>query len=740
MKNRTLRIRFVVVFLSGLLLSGCGHVDGDAVPTLKEPVAANAAYRPVEKGVIGETKVLYGTVAPMEYCCFYDSSVAIKEITVEVGDYIKEGDIIAYADIDLAKEQLESLNLQLENAKLNYEINTKISQLDMEQIASKEVPVVDVSGNQLPARDVSENRIDVEATEELKAVKETNIARTQENIRYDGILYNYRVDKLQEEMEKQRSIITRGTLKASHSGYVVYAKNLGKSTYAEAYENIVVIADPEETYIELTDRTIDKYAYEDYEVKYLCRAGKTYDVTEMSYSVDAEVLAKASGRYPNVRLTCPDAEKLVVGETYPVLYREKNIADVPIIGLDSLYGEKDAYFVYVKNADGDREKRSVTIGEYDSYYAQVLSGLEIGDEVYYESDARMPAAYTEYTVELSDYRIENISRTYGLADEQVYWYDTECAGTILEVVVEEDDEVQAGDLLYVIRSDAGKAALAAAQNDIARENTAYEETIKQINKMLETERDEKSQQILVLQKELENINHLYRLSQLEKIYNDMAENNNGNGEIRVYAKQSGVVTRIVASKDSTVAEGSHVLSIGNVASDKLLVQMEDLSPKERNYPNNIAEFGEDITITVGEEVYEGICTGRTAHADTNLEKYYISETEDGAVISFCSDSGYHNPGFYVEMEDESFYQNVPKTKGRVNFSYVAMEDVIVVPTAIVKEEENEKNPTKKDYFVWRVEGDELVKQYVLINKAYSDLNVTVILSGVEEKDILARGK
>lgn len=732
---RRYKARLISVLLIGVLMSGgCSKTTREEIPELAEPVAANAAFRPVELGTIGETKVLYGTVVPVEYCCFYDMSVGIEEIAVEVGDYVKKGDIIAYADIDMAREQLESLQLQLENEKKNHELSEQIAGLQIAQIASREVPVQDVSGNIMPANDVSANMIDVDATEKLKAKKETELGIAQENWLYDGMLYEYRINKLQETITGWQKIITQGTLRASHSGYVIYTKNLGVSTNAAAYENIVVLADPEETYIEL-DKTIDQYTYGDYEVKYLRLAGEIFDVTEWSYGVDAEVLAKAGKKYPNVRLNCPGAPKLAIGETYPIFYREKKTEEVPIIGLDSLKGEKDAYYVYVKTEDGEKEKRSVTIGESDNYYAQVLNGLQAGEKVYYESEARMPAGYTEYTVELSDYRIDNISRTYQPADEQVVWYDAECEGTITELAVKRGDEVETGELLYVMRSDAGKAALASAQNDMNQEIAAYEEKIKQLDESYSKETNETARKILVLQKELENVNHAYRLGQLEKTYKDMAESNDGNGKICVYAKESGTVTKIAVGVETRVTEGSHILSIGNTAGDKLLVQMIEME-KERNYPKNIAEFGENITITIGEEVYQGTCIGMAVHKDINLNKYYISETKDGTAISYCTDSDYINPAFYVRMEDESFYQN--KGKGKVTFSYVTMEDVVVVPTAIVQEEQNAKNPTRTDYFVWRIVGDELVKQYVMINKAYSDVNTTVILSGVDKKDVLAR--
>lgn len=756
--KKIMKCIMTVLLTAILLCAGCGKNAEESIPELIEPAAANASYRPVELGTIGETQVLYGTVVPMEYCCFFDSYASIEKITVEVGDYVEEGDIVAYADVEVAKEQLEELNGQLENENQNYEMNHKIARVRIDKLEKWELPTVIIesvdgeeagngaeSGNGTGAGEGEKNNNaqfmseeeSEKAEEKLEQDKATGLEKEQENLRYDKLLHEYRVSKIQEKMESQQEIITEGTLKAPHSGYVTYVKNLGAGTDVSAGENIVVISNPQETYIELTNKTIDKYTYEDYEVKYLFHAGKRYDVTEMEYSMDTEVLAKALKRYPNVRLNCPAGSELKVGEMYPVFYSEKKLEEIPIIGLDSLNGEKDDYFVYVKGENGEREKRSVTIGESDRYYAQVLSGLELGEAVYYESETSMPTEYGEYKVELSDYTIENLSNNYQLADEQVLWYDVQSKGMITEIAVKKGDEVEKGDLLFVMESEDGKAAIAAAKNNINRENTTYEESIKRFADSLSSETDENNREILKLQSELETINHNYRLKRLEKTYSDMTKNNDGNGKISVYAKQSGTISAIEAEEGASLAEGSHVLSVSNEATDKLLVQMEP-QEYERVYENNIAEVGEKITITVEDKTYQGKCTGITVHQKNNLAKSYVTEKEGTTTISYFTESGYSYPAFYVEMEDETFYEDMPV--GKVTFSYVAMEDVIVVPTAVVQEEARAKDPSKKDYFVWRIEGDELVKQFVLIDEEFSDVSKTVILSGVHADDVLVRVK
>ncbi len=713
---RKLRIRagiLSVVLLTGMVMyTGCGAAGSAAVPELIEPAAANSSYRPVELGEIGETKVLYGTIVPKDYCSFYHTNADISEITVEVGDSVEEGEIVAYANTDAAKEDLEELNADLANENQNYNINSRITQARIHQI---------------------------EVAEMDEGERATRLATEQENQRYDKMLHDYRVGKLNESIAEQQEIIEEGTLRARHAGTVSYIKNTGKTTSAGAYENIVIVSDPQDTCIEL-EKTIGQYAYTDYEEKFMKLAGGRYDVAEIPYSLDETILAKASNLYPNVRMECPDAGELPLGASYPVYFQKEKVKEVPVIGLDSLYGEKNDYFVYVKRADGGREKRAVTIGDSDDNYAEVTDGLTEGEQVFYASDARMPAKYEEYTVEIGNYEIANISRSYDLENERTVWYDAPYEGTIEEIAVKKGAVVEEGELLYVIDSGVGKAALRKAKNQINHENKAYVEAVADIDERLAVEIDEDMRSILSSQRELESVNHAYRLRKLQKEYNRMAKNNDGNGKVSVYARQGGTVSNINFSSGDIVTTGAHVISVGEAAGNKILVHMNSLMPDERNYPENIADFGEEITITLGETDYTGRCIGWAAQPN-NVDKAYLTSDEDGAYLSlsYGTDSGYSVGAFFVEMDDESFYEK-KSNSGKVSFLYISMQDVIVIPTSLVHEETRAEKPAQTFYYVWRVIDGELVKQYVLVDKSLSGVNKTVILSGVKEQDVLAREK
>jgi multidrug efflux pump subunit AcrA (membrane-fusion protein) len=233
-----------------LLFTGCAEKEEDA-PELLEPVAANAAYRPVEKGDIGTIKIMTGTVVPTDYCHFFHTSASISRIVVDIGDYVEEGTVLAYADVDSAGEQAESIQADIDYNNAQYEQQCQISDDRIKELTYKKQACSE-AGDSTAAAEV-QKEIDTE----------------KENRRYDDLLHDYQIGKLQAQLEKQQEIISDGTLKARHAGYVTYVMDISQSREASASENVVVVSDETDLYIELTGISLKEYAFSDYPVKYI---------------------------------------------------------------------------------------------------------------------------------------------------------------------------------------------------------------------------------------------------------------------------------------------------------------------------------------------------------------------------------------------------------------------------------------------------------------------------------------
>jgi len=743
----------IPVVLTGLffvmLIGGCGSKKTETIPDLEEPAASNASYQQVTYGDIGTTNVLLGTAVPKEYGQAYEANVTVTKILVEPGDTVEKGDVLAYADVDEASASREAKQQELSHENTVYELNQKINQLQQDKLANQqkqqdtaENNIQDAAENNIQEEDDMQKSATENNTQETEAEAEditSQIAVLQENSRYDTKLHEYRVQKLNEEIAALDALIADGTLKANHSGEVVYTKSLTVNRKAGAGENVAIVADTEDLAIELKDVTVQNYKYKDVSEKYMLQSGERVLVTEREYSTDELVLAKINNNYPNVLIEKPEGVELKAGELYPIYFEEKKAEHVLLVGNDSLYQEDGETYVYVKAGDDTREKRKVTAGAADDHNTQITDGLAEGEAVYYETTERMPSDYTEYTVERSDFQVENHGLKLSRADKNARVYLAAKEGEIVKIAVEKDAEVKKGDLLYIINTGEGKAAITEAANAIETENTTYQKQQTDYDAQLielQNATDSVSdydRQMITLQKEVAEADHSYTLQQLQAAYDTLSRGNDGTGKLSVYADEDGQVSKITVWEGDTVEAGDEILKMKGEASDLLLVQMVS-SKSVTVYTDDIAEAGEPVSITSGDTTYTGTCVGFAAGSN-NLDEGCLYIDENGAHYTFQTTSGYDTPAFYVRMNDE-IVDDMGNGES-VDFPYISMEDVIVLPAGMIYEEKDAMHPDKVSYFVWKIEGDHLVKQYVLLDDTLTG-NGKVVLFGIESGDVLAR--
>lgn len=743
----------IPVVLTGLffvmLIGGCGSKKKETIPDLEEPAASNASYQQVTYGNIGTTNVLLGTAVPKEYGQAYEANVTVTKILVEPGDTVEKGDVLAYADVDEASASRKAKQQELSHENTVYELNQKINQLQQDKLANQqkqqdtaENNIQDAAENNIQEEDDMQKSATENNTQETEAEAEditSQIAVLQENSRYDTKLHEYRVQKLNEEIAALDALIADGTLKANHSGEVVYTKSLTVNRKAGAGENVAIVADTEDLAIELKDVAVQNYKYKDVSEKYMLQSGERVPVTEREYSTDELVLAKINNNYPNVLIEKPEGVELKAGELYPIYFEEKRAEHVLLVGNDSLYQEDGETYVYVKAGDDTREKRKVTAGAADDHNTQITDGLAEGEAVYYETTERMPSDYTEYTVERSDFQVENHGLKLSRADKNARVYLAAKEGEIVKIAVEKDAEVKKGDLLYIINTGEGKAAITEAANAIETENTSYQKQqadydaqLAELENGLDSASDY-DRQMITLQKEIAEADHNQTLQQLQAAYDTLSRGNDGTGKLSVYADADGQVSKITAWEGDTVETGDEILKMKGEASDLLLVQMVS-SKSVTVYTDDIAEAGEPVSITSGDTTYTGTCVGFAAGSN-NLDEGCLYIDENGAHYTFQTTSGYDTPAFYVRMNDE-IVDDMGNGES-VDFPYISMEDVIVLPAGMIYEEKDAMHPDKVSYFVWKIEGDHLVKQYVLLDDTLTG-NGKVVLFGIESGDVLAR--
>lgn len=740
-----------------------------SIPELEEPVALNEAYRPVEYAAIGSVQVLMATAVPRDYCNYYSANVNISQIYVEPGDTVNAGDVLAVCDVDETKEQLQECQAALAHENETYEISAQISDKQIKMWENQAAQQENNEHNKMDAADgamadayeintdtnIDEYVADTDefSTEQLEKSDRTEesystkIETEQENQRYDKQLHEYRVQKINEQIALYQQLVDDGTLKAAHSGLVTYTKKLTEGRSAAAYENIVIVSDTDDLVLDIKDTAINEYKYSDYDKKYVIVDGEKYDVTESQYTSEVLVLSKINNRYPDVCVESREKPSLTAGQMYPVYFEKTKADHTLVVGKDSIYKDGDTRYVYVKNDEGGREKRIITTGESDENYTQVTEGLKEGELVYYNSTDQVPTKYSKYTVTRSDFDIANYGVQYSRSDAGTITETCDYEGQIVSVNVKQDDTVEKGMLLYVVDTGEGKAAITEAKNAIDSENESYEQKIADYNKQIKdlseenNRQDEKPDtaydeqqlklnlQLLDLQKKLAGADHTYQLSRLQSAYDSISAGNDGKGNISVYAKNDGKVSKVSVKAGDNVEEGADILQITGNSTDVLLVQVKE-SNSYKVYKDNIADVGERVSLELDGTTIYGSCIGFAGYG-REAQKGYVNQDDKGVHITGNTDSGYGNAAFYIKL-DNGIPDDLTRASA-VKFSYVSFKKVVVVPTSIIHKQVNPMDKDDISYYVWKIDGDSVVKQPVILSDYTSGSN-TLVLYGIDEGD------
>lgn len=717
--NNIIAVMLIVTFM----LTGCGGKQMDT-PELLEPISSNESYRPVEYGDIGDVNVSFGTVVPKDYCHFWTSSVSIKEIKVDVGDYVNTGDVIACADIEEADEEIERLN----------------SELTLE--------------NQIFA--LKEQKYKYRRQELEYKQSATDIAVLDENYRYDTLLHQYRVNQLSEKISEQEKIVSDGTLVAEISGYVTYVKDISAEDTSGNGDNVVIISDYNDSYIELNDITVsEEYRrnWMPYDNYYTEIAGSKYELVEYEYTPEELILVESKAMYPNMRMKFKDGNADVsIGTNIPVFMTGDMVSDVLIVGNDSLYEDNTGTFVYVKNGDS-REPRYINTGKKGDNYTEVVSGLDYGEMIYYSSDSVLPDNYTELEIYASDYSPMRTSEMYTIEDSVSKAYYSDYEGQIISIEINNDSVVSKGDLICTINTNEGSAELAEMLNEISDLTDSHNEAEQEYSAAIsdievqmqaainetgdgntatstDAGQDVNLYQELQLQieqikieEQISTLSYNHELAVKQNEYNKVSCNNDGRGVVYIYAEESGTVSDMKAAENSAIKAGDRLFNIKIQTDNKVSLRCDDTLHINQQVIFNDAD---------GNKQYEGYVSGVSGNSD----KVYVTSKNGKVYITSNIDSS-NIKKYYIKLSDDSFYAS--NGKATAMYSANSINDTFVMPEGTIYSETDEKGSSYR--YVWRIYDESLVKQYVtVVSDTYNGKTGECVISGLKNGDIIAQEK
>ena len=738
------RTAFVLVIMQLITacagFSGCGLLSKN-VPELIEPGAVLMAYRPAQKRELGRFEQLFGVVVPTEYPCFAANPTMISEIMVGIGDKVEKGDVIARGVGSEISEQISSLESQIDSLSRKQEMLRSVTEKTYEKYKYE--------------RNIYEFANNAEGV----IAKDIEAEKNDEELRFQTAMIESNIASLRESIEELQSRLEEVSYVAPHSGVVSFVKDISKSNFINSNENIVVIADYDDLYIESSDVNFDKYKFKDYECKWAYIHGKRVDIVEHDYTNEELSFALSVKKNPYIAFDVP-GEKLDMGCDVALYFMEKKSPGRVAVGIDSIYQENGEDFVYVQGKDGENERRVVELGITDGDYAEVLSGVEEGEMVFYRNTVMVPETYEEVEVKLSDYTEECTTDVIEFAYPYYNIHLSEITGTCRDVYLE--TSASKGDDLYTIDSEAGSAEVEDArikllnlENERNKQITDYQNARNDlVNRMQNSggfipeehasdtdalmanmylaERSQLDIDILDIMENYNSQEYAVQREAYEKEYNNIIKGT-PSSEYTVTAEEDCRIGGVNISKETTVEKGTYILAEQyRNPDDEHSKYLAIMSGKNSNTVENTARIGQKVVLVKDKQKWEGRCIGING-----VDSRFCLFTRDGKQYSTYSASFEKKVPFqfYVEMDSKVNLAELKDTE--IRFSGREMRQVIVLPSLSVKTEVSQLNGNEK-YYVWKKEAGMIVKEYVEKYKTDTNNGKIYILRGVEVGDVILK--
>lgn len=737
--------KIVLVCLASIMMIALGGCAQEReVPELIEPLADNKTFRPVIRGDVGTIEYEVGVVTPVEYCQYFKTANTLRNIKVRVGDYVNEGDILAEADVQVMKKRQQELALEAEL------INSKLVMEEMYQPLQQEI--IDY---QYKNQDIIK---DGKQREEFIS----SVGADTENQRFEKEEYSFRLSNIQKEIDDLEKDISDGTIKATKSGYVTYVKSMAKSSEVEAYEAVVVIADYDDTFIQLPGETTQTDKYKKHEYKFALIDGREIPIEEIEYSVSEQVYARSMSKYPNIRYRLCEDYETEIGQNVVLGFSVNRKKDVLTVENDSVYTDEEGTYVYVSDDEGNLVRKVVELGAADEFCKEVISGLDEGELVYCVQTAPIPSNYDEYVVDTGDYVLSEEVSYWKHGDVSSMAYTTPVGGLVTELNVSVGNAVKAGDLLMVIDAEGGFTRISELEmqgkhlvldyqkdqkdtdkeiDDIRKEYNAMVPTDVSVNALPADNRNmiknseviaDRQTQILIQKKDIRKKQFDYDLYMNQLEIEEHRETVDDDGKIRIIAAEDGVVSNINVElgQEIYVNNSKALLLSCEIQADDVI---EVFPARHTEWLGLGVPF--TISLNYGKNKYSA--TGLTA---PNGEKSYVFTVDDKVVASSCNHDELYKETIFARV-DEKLWENENALSGNVSIESLRLENMLVFPGEYLYSEESE-SANEKCYFVYKLVGDKLVKQYIRKASDYSfgDDNHVVVLTGLSKGDVIVKDK
>lgn len=415
--------RFLSLALGvGLLMAGCGNTE-----TTQETVST-AVLVDVEEAATGSltlTNQFVGTISPQESVYIIPMAQGkVTETFFEVGDEVKEGDILFKIDDSGAKLQLQQAQLSYSSAKAQANMSTDSSNIQSDsQIAQAQAGYVAAQAGWKQASDAYDDLED-QYDKAKKALKQAKEAGADEATIAE---LTKAKNTLGDAKEKAKTGVNtaEAQMEAAETAYqnVLKAKDLADGEDAQKQKSNglqlakvgVDAAELSLSYYQVKTPISGKVISKSVEVNGMATSASpaytiasqdtmtvTYNVSEAvrnTLSVDQKIEVERNGEtYEGViteiansvgmgtglfqvkALVKANGDQLPSGVSVKITSDTYKAENDIIIPYSAVYYESEGSYIYVAE-DGKAVKKYVTVGIFDDEKIQIVDGVNVGDAI-----------------------------------------------------------------------------------------------------------------------------------------------------------------------------------------------------------------------------------------------------------------------------------------------------------------------------------------------------------------------
>lgn len=364
-----------ILLVSALMLGGCAEEEiQETIVELQDSALTAPQKTEVVRGDIEEVTYYDAQVGPKLEQLKFAEEGTFGEFFVQLGDTVKEGDILASPALESVDQAIENKQKEIDNLTRQYNYEAASLEADVAIVLKQMESVNSVLATlEADSPEYKQVRQQLGNYDEQRQRLELQLRQLRDTYAFELPYYQNQLAELQQERDGNHIV-------APFDGVIVALENAQYGMGIDTNQYYVAVADTSVIYARcpMVSITILNYL----EKIEFWKDGKVYEATSIPMNHEYYMATQNSGEdaYSEFEISAPEGE-VSYGDYGKIKLISESKKDVLLVPETVLQSSGGKYYVY-KDVDGKHELVNVTIGSRDGINVEIVEGLEEGDVVY----------------------------------------------------------------------------------------------------------------------------------------------------------------------------------------------------------------------------------------------------------------------------------------------------------------------------------------------------------------------